>query len=285
MLRLLHQNWYVLYRSWLLRTLCAAIFLLSFFVRANSDAGMYAVTGFGAVYAFLAAVYLGGAGSSGRLSGQVMGGSPRPLVFLAAWLTVMAAALLILLSAVVGNGLGGLLNSDDPLRDGDWAAFLLGMTLNAAALNALYVLIGLLLTGRRGRGTLILVICLSVFLALAWWDTAIESALSEAPYDSVYAGDGWGGPVIRLEPNPDYVPEPERSRLAALARFLPATQGVYLLDILYGTLADGASGGVAQAQPVSAPAVPLAQIYLGSTLLAAGSIAAGILLFQRRELD
>ena len=102
MMRLLRQNWFVARRSTLLWLLCAVMFAASFWAKSCLDAALI-TPGLGFVYAFMAAVYLGDAGTSGRLNGQIIHGSTRTGIVTAGFLTLLVLALLILLATLAGG--------------------------------------------------------------------------------------------------------------------------------------------------------------------------------------
>ncbi|MBD5560340.1 MAG: hypothetical protein HDQ87_08320 [Clostridia bacterium] len=281
---LLSQNWFVARSSVLLWLCCAAAFVITFFVIAdNGDSQI--IPGLGLVYAFFAAVYLGDAGTSGRLDGQVIHGSARFRIYLAHFITLFVCFLLILFCTLLGELAAYAVNG--AFFDMSGPGLLLdtaGLLLNAAGYAAMYALIGLLTVGRRpGRGTVLLIVCVSLVLALAIWGSVIMDRLAQPEYDMVirtgfnteiawYGDDYPDGVEAEKVPNPYYVAEPERSRLESLTRFIPVTQCIVLHSFL-------------DMEPTADAAGIAGEIYLYSALLTAVCSAAGIALFQRRELD
>lgn len=282
MKQLLSQNWYVVRHSALLWLIVAVMFAFSAWSRLDS-AGNVITPGLGIVYAFFAAEYFGDAGTSGRLDGRIIHGCPRARIFMADFLTILFCFWLVLAATLAGEVAAAALLQE--LSDYDilgWTAGTGGLMLNAAAYAGVFALAGLMLTGRRpGRGTVLLIVCLCLFAVFLVWGMNLYDALNQPEYVSyVEFGDATfvsgvpepdAGPG-RTEPNPYYVHEPERSRVEAMAQFLPVTQCLWLHDL--------------NSIPVSAASVGVvSRLYLYALLLACGSCAAGLLLFRRRELD
>lgn len=287
---LLRQNWYIARRSRLLWIISAAMLLISAASRLEESDQMSVAPGLGIAYAFFAASYLGEAGAAGRLEEQIISGAPRPQVYMASWLTVTGCSVLILLFTMAGSLLTGfLVQNAGPLavtaevpetqrEFGLWTVYTAGMILNAAGYAGLYVLAGLLIAGRGPhRGTWILIVCVCIFLVFILWGGSLSNELAE-PETLVHVdrlpamtanGFSHVTAAARVMPNPSYVPEPHRSQVLALLRFLPPTQCTWLQDFLYG-------------QPASDG--DIVQTYLSSVLLASGSCAAGTVLFCRRQL-
>lgn len=282
MARLLQQDLFVARHQTLLWVVCGTVFLVCAFVRLDTDMELPVIAGIGIAYAFVAAVYFSDFGASGRLDSQIIAGNPRPQIWLSTWLTLWGCFLLILVCALAGNAAAGLLRSGLSDSLSGWLLCILGFVLNAAAFAGVYALLGFAAAGRRaGRGTLILILLITVYLVFAIWGSYIDNALAEPEtvpvYDlppgteiAVYDMDSLY--VVDEVPNPDYIAEPQRSTLESLSRFLPVTQSFWLPPFLYDELT-GENAGI------------LLEAYLYSTILGAAGAALGMLVFRRRELD
>lgn len=282
--RLLQQNIFVARRSWLLWLSCGLLFVISAAARYDTDGRLGVTPALGIVYAFFAAVYLGEAGTSGRIDGQIIRGAPRAQIYFAAWLTVTGCFVLILLCTVSGDLIGSLAAGTLSGSAVGWLIYIGAMILNAAAYAALYVFVCLLATGRgAGRPTIALIICAAVLIGMLIWVNGLQSALMEPEY---YLPEAMGDDVVMYMPvddpadldpadlvqNPDYVPEPTRSAYWATLRFLPLAQAIMLPDI-------------PDARPVWGDLEMAVLIMLDSCILAAACVALGTVLFARRELD
>lgn len=286
MRHLWRQNWFVAYRSGLLWLICAVMFAFSVAVRTAAPLDQLgAVPGLGIVYAFFAASYLGDAGTSGRLDGQIICGKPRTWIFVSAWLTLLASFVLILLCTVAGDLVGGLISGSVEGYAAGWLVFLAGMIFNAAAYAALFALIGMLIVGRRpGRGTATLIVCVVVFIAMMICVNSLQDALMEPEYYAAVGSEEetlwYEYPVLDISEydpadlveNHDYVPEPLRSTYWNVLRFMPLSQAVMLLDY----------PGISPDWEEMREALFL---WLDALVLTLGAGALGALLFQRRELD
>lgn len=280
--RLLSQNWFLARRG-TLWVIAGVMFVVSAWGQLEYS-GNTVLPGLGVVYAFFAAEYLGEMGTSGRLDGQIIHGSSRLQVYLADFLTVLFCFWIVLGATVAGElaaaALTGALSAYNPAG---WLAATGGQMLNAAAYAGLLTLAGLLLVGRQpGRGTIVLIVSICLFAAVAVWGGIVASRLDEPESLSYYEiGEVYvdaaapsdteeylAGPML----NPDFVQEPERGQLDSLVRILPVTQSLWL-------------NGFAKSAPTQETAGPLIWTYVYALLTAAGSVAVGVLLFGRRELD
>lgn len=284
MARLLAQDWFVARRTGMLWLICAVMFAATAFSKAALD-GSNMTPGLGFVYAFFAAVYLGDAGTSGRLDGQIIAGSSRLRVYVCALLVLLACFVLILLCTLGGELAGTALTGslDSYVPDG-YLVYAAGLVANAAAYAGIFTLIGMAVAGRRpGRGTVMLIVSICIVFGAAIWGSEIDSRLMQPEYTShievggealdVYGtvSDTAGLPVQTVS-NPAYVREPERSRLMTMEQFLPVSQAALLIDI-------SCTG------PTPENARTAGEISLYCVLLMLGTGAAGALLFRERELD
>lgn len=285
---LLQQNWFVAVRSRLFGLACAFMFLVGAAGQLDSLYAFSTAPSIGIVYAFYTCSYIGSAGTSGRLEAQIISGAPRPAVYIAMWLNVWCCCALIALAMAAGNLASGPGMYATLLG---WLLAVLGLMLNAAAYAGIFVLVSMTAAGRgAGRGVLSLIVCTVLFIVLATWGGDLSIELQQPEYDVYYAAEGIGNyeayemidypegavlpdlALIERLPNPDYVPPTERPALDALMRFLPVTQCEYFAQLTYKEL-DGPELGA------------VLQTYLFSLLLAAAGCAAGMAVFQRRELS
>lgn len=281
--RLLRQNFFVAVRTKLLWVICVLAFAVSAAVRFDFNR-LGATPLLGVVYAFFAAVYLGDAGTSGRLDGQIIRGASRPQIYLAEWLTVTACCVLTLLFTLAGDLAAALITGSTAGSFLGWLAYVAGMIINAAVYSALFTFICLLAAGRRpGRATIALIICAAVLIAMMIWLNELQNALMEPEFylpqemnGGFYIYQPIGDPSTanpsELIPNESYVPEPTRTTYWEILRCMPLSQGIMLADL-------------PDAQPVWEDVQLVLFVLIDGCILIAVLDALGILLFSRRELD
>ena len=290
---LLKQNWFVARKNFLFWLILAVLFFGSGWAALSFYSELGMVPGLGIVYAFFAAVFIGDAGSSGRLQNEIVAGFSRTAVWFSCFLTLLFCFVLMAAAAMLGDLAGtafaGRIEVYDPQLLG---LIFLSLCLNAAGFAGMFTLICLLITGRRsGRGTVMLIVCCSVFIAIGIWGGNIENALWEpemiTSYDmsevgidadmiDVFYEDGENpsGLVTRQVPNPAYVGEPLRSQYEAIEDFLPVTQAIRMLQVLRS--GDG---------PMSPEAWhALYILWLDAAILTACTAGACVVLFRRRDL-
>lgn len=290
MAKLLRQNAFVARRSVLLWLLCIGMFAMSVMARAEYSNIMNIAPGLGFVYAFIAAVYLGDAGTSGRLDSQIIVGAPRFQIYLSSWLTLTGCCILILLASLAGDLAGTPLALREGTADFEiwgWMVYVLSMILNAAAYAALFVFIGMLLTSRRaGRGTVTLIVCTVIVLAMAIGVQVLDNALREPKYyiETPVAGTEASfmtavdeADLAQYAPedviaNEDYIDEPQRTAYWNVLQAVPLSQAILMMDL-------------PGSEPTSEVMQLIFPIWLYSGVLIVLTSALGMLLFQRRELD
>lgn len=296
---LLKQNAFLVRKNLLFWLILAVLFAGSAWAAADyySEFGM--TPGLGIVYAFFCAVYLGDSGASGRLQHNVTTGFSRTSIYFANFLTLLLCCILMVSAAILGDlagtAIAGRIAVYEPQRI---LLLFLSLCLNAAGYAGIFTLVCLLMTGRRsGRGTLMLIICCSVFIAVAIWGGNIDNALWEPEmltyYDApitegidadlidVYYPDDpeesvLDGLVSHQEPNPAYISEPLRSRYETISEFLPVTQSLRMLQLL------ASSEEPEPLLPETYAAMYTLWGYAG--ILAICASGAGVLLFRRRDL-
>lgn len=289
---LLKQNWFIIRKNILLWLILIVLFLGSAWAAYDFYSELGMMPGLGIVYAFFAAVFIGDAGSGGRLQNNIISGFSRVSIYTAYFLVLLFCCVLMVAAAMLGDLAGaeaaGRPENYEPQR---MILLFISLCINAAGYAGMFALTGLLLTGRRsGRGTIMLIICCCIFVVIGIWGGNIENALWEPEMVTYYdAQQDVGtdltqisypdetdpeGPAAYQEPNPAYIAEPLRSQYEAIAEFLPVTQSVYMLQLL---------SGPDTGWPDVYSRMYTLWCYAG--ILAVCTTAAGILFFRRRDLN
>ncbi len=172
-------------------------------------------------------LHLGTEYSDGTIRNKLMVGCRRGSVYLANFVTMMAAGLLVMLfGEAAALSLGFALFAAPELSTGSYVILLGASALSVAAFSALYTLIAMLVSSRAMSSVVCLVLSFAMLISAA----VLFNRLSEPEqWDGSY-GVSEDGEVVLLdpEPNPNYVSGTRRVVYDFLCDAIPSGQALSL---------------------------------------------------------